>query len=149
MLLHSHGNGGRRRFGAGGARVEAACGFPSVYKVGLPALRAGARKAAGRSEPARVEACFALIAALEDTNLLHRGGMAGLRFALLLDGKDPRNIVRTEKSSFLLHDRVGQILCALQALVAAAALRQRLPDRLIVAGYSVGEVAAWGVAELS
>ena len=81
VLLHSHGSGARRRFGVGGARVEAASGFPSVYKVGLPALRAGARKAEGRSEPARVEACFALIAALEDTNLLHRGGMAGLRFA--------------------------------------------------------------------
>lgn len=64
----------------------------------------------------------------------------------LLDGRDPRNIVRTENSSFLHHDRVGQILCALQALAAVAALRQRLPDRLIVAGYSVGEVAAWGVA---
>ena len=32
-------------------------------------------------QAARVEACFALIAALEDTNLLHRGGLAGLRFA--------------------------------------------------------------------
>ena len=35
----------------------------------------------GDAEAARVEACFALIAALEDTNLLHRGGLAGLRFA--------------------------------------------------------------------
>ena len=64
----------------------------------------------------------------------------------LLHGRDPRNIVRTENSNFLHHDRVGQILCVLQALAAAAALRQRLPDRLIVTGYSVGEVAAWGVA---
>ena len=37
--------------------------------------------ASGDAEAARVEACFALIAQLEDTNLLHRGGLAGLRFA--------------------------------------------------------------------
>jgi hypothetical protein len=30
---------------------------------------------------ARVQACFAMIASLEDTNLLHRGGMSGLRDA--------------------------------------------------------------------
>jgi [acyl-carrier-protein] S-malonyltransferase len=41
---------------------------------------------------------------------------------------------------------VGQVLCALEALAAGAALKKRLPNRLIVAGYSVGEVAAWGVA---
>ncbi|MEI9888865.1 MAG: triphosphoribosyl-dephospho-CoA synthase MdcB [Rhizomicrobium sp.] len=81
VLLHSHGSGARRRFGAGGARQEAAQGFPSVYDVGLPALRNGARKAPKDAEAARVEACFALIAAVEDTNLLHRGGAFGLRFA--------------------------------------------------------------------
>ncbi|MFJ5488730.1 triphosphoribosyl-dephospho-CoA synthase, partial [Hansschlegelia beijingensis] len=35
----------------------------------------------GDPEAARVEACFALIAVLEDTNLLHRGGSEGLHFA--------------------------------------------------------------------
>ena len=66
----------------------------------------------------------------------------------LLGGRDPREIVRTETSETLHHNRVGQMLCALQALAAAAALKDALPDRLIVAGYSVGEVAAWGVAGL-
>jgi triphosphoribosyl-dephospho-CoA synthase len=37
--------------------------------------------APGDTEAARVQACFALIASLEDTNLLHRGGMSGLRYA--------------------------------------------------------------------
>ncbi|WP_428668524.1 triphosphoribosyl-dephospho-CoA synthase MdcB [Reyranella sp.] len=78
---HSHGSKARRRYGAGGARQEAAAGFPCVYEVGLPALRRGARIARGDAEMARVEACFALIAALDDTNLLHRGGRAGLAFA--------------------------------------------------------------------
>ncbi|MBO4227305.1 triphosphoribosyl-dephospho-CoA synthase MdcB [Bradyrhizobium neotropicale] len=80
VLLHSHGMKARRRFGAGGARVEAAKGFPSVYHVGLPALHRGALVAAD-AEAARVETCFALIAAVEDTNLLHRGGLDGLLFA--------------------------------------------------------------------
>lgn len=81
MLLHSHGQVARRRYGAGGARLEAAQGFPSVYQVGLPMLRHGAELAPGDPEAARVQACFALIATLEDTNLLHRGGALGLRFA--------------------------------------------------------------------
>lgn len=79
--LNSHGGKACRRFGAGGARLEAAQGFPSIYEVGLPALRRGARNAPQDPEAARVEACFALIAALEDTNLLHRGGLPALRFA--------------------------------------------------------------------
>jgi triphosphoribosyl-dephospho-CoA synthase len=79
--LHSHGNSARRRFGTGGARMEAARGFPSVYDVGVPALRRGALAAPDDAEAARVEACFALIAAVEDTNLLYRGGLSGLRFA--------------------------------------------------------------------
>ena len=81
VLLHSHGHEVRRRFGAGGARLEAAMGFPGLYRVGLPALRQGRRRAPGDPEAARVEACFALIASIEDTNLLHRGGLPGLRFA--------------------------------------------------------------------
>ncbi|VCD27715.1 triphosphoribosyl-dephospho-CoA synthase [Burkholderia pseudomallei] len=48
----------------------------------MPALRDGARRARGDAEAARVHACFALIAALDDdTNLLHRGGRDGLDFA--------------------------------------------------------------------
>jgi len=78
--LHSHGAGALRRHGAGGARAEAAHGFPNAVQVGLPALRLGHRLAPGDPEAARVQAFFALLAALEDTNLLHRGGSAGLRF---------------------------------------------------------------------
>jgi triphosphoribosyl-dephospho-CoA synthase len=74
-LLRSHGEMARRRYAAGGARCEAARGFPSVYGIGLPALRSA------EGDAARVQACFALIAAVEDTNLLHRGGSDGLRFA--------------------------------------------------------------------
>ena len=80
-LPDSHGERAGRRYGAGGARREAAEGFPSVYEIGLPALREARRLAPGDEEALRVQACFALIAAVEDTNLLHRGGLDGLRFA--------------------------------------------------------------------
>lgn len=80
-LSHSHGEVAGLRYGAGGARQEGAQGFPSVYQVGLPALRDAQCLAPGDHEAARVQACFSLIAALEDTNLLHRGGAEGLRFA--------------------------------------------------------------------
>lgn len=67
-------------------------------------------------------------------------------------GSDPRTLVQSADADILHGNRTGQILCVLQAVAAAAALREgwpdRLPDRLIVAGYSVGEVAAWSVAGL-
>jgi triphosphoribosyl-dephospho-CoA synthase len=80
-LPDSHGEMASHRYGAGGARQEAARGFPSVYEVGLPALRAALRATAGDASAARVQVCFALIAKLEDTNLLYRGGAEGLHYA--------------------------------------------------------------------
>jgi triphosphoribosyl-dephospho-CoA synthase len=79
----SHGETAGHRYGAGGARQEAARGFPSVYEIGLPALTNATRMTAKDDETSRVQACFAIIAVLEDTNLLHRGGTDGLRFAQL------------------------------------------------------------------
>jgi [acyl-carrier-protein] S-malonyltransferase len=66
--------------------------------------------------------------------------------ANLLGGRDPREIVLDYGSESLHHNRVAQILCSLQSLAATAALRESMTDRLVVAGYSVGEVASWGVA---
>ena len=69
-----------RRLGLNGASAEAARGFPVLFETTLPALRAAtARGAAPRQ--ARVDALFHTIAVLDDTNLAHRGGLAGLRFA--------------------------------------------------------------------
>lgn len=63
-------------------------------------------------------------------------------------GKDPRDFVRTETSEVLHRNRASQILCTLQALAAAAVLENALPGRIIIAGYSVGELAAWGIGGL-
>ena len=111
LPLHSHGAQARRRYGSGGARMEAAQGFPNLYQVGLPALRRAALAAPNDDEAQRVEACFALIASVEDTNLLHRGGSGGLRFAqrtarqFILDGgvrtSDWRQRARAVHDSFV------------------------------------------------
>ena len=68
------------------------------------------------------------------------------RAANLLGGRDPRDMVRTDHGEALHTNRVAQILCSLQALSAVTALRDAMPQRRIIAGYSVGEAAAWGVA---
>jgi triphosphoribosyl-dephospho-CoA synthase len=61
---------------ASGAREEAALGLPSVFEVGLPAMRR--TLAAGRSMYlARIDALFALMARVSDTNVYYRGGAHG------------------------------------------------------------------------
>lgn len=62
--------------GAGGAREEGALGLPSVFEIGLPALQA--TLTAGRSmRHARIDALFALMAQIDDSNVVHRGGVVG------------------------------------------------------------------------
>jgi triphosphoribosyl-dephospho-CoA synthase len=76
----SHGQRAARLHGLRGAGDEAAEGFPTLFNVTLPALHEALR--AGLPErSARVEALFATIAVLGDTNLVHRGGIEGLRHA--------------------------------------------------------------------
>lgn len=76
----SHGQFVAQRYGSGGARQEAASGFPAAIEVGLPAYRAALRRT-GNREAAATQALFALMAVLEDTNLLWRGGREGLEWA--------------------------------------------------------------------
>lgn len=75
----SHGLQAARRYGVAGARGEAQKAFPAVFRVALPALRdALARGCDARH--AQVSAFFALLAHVDDTNVLHRGGAEGLTF---------------------------------------------------------------------
>ncbi|QJR11926.1 2-(5''-triphosphoribosyl)-3'-dephosphocoenzyme-A synthase [Usitatibacter rugosus] len=76
----SHGSRVQRRCGTGGAQAEAAAGFPTVFTVALPAFRDARARGAAHPE-AKIEAFFALLACVEDTNLIHRGGPEGLAFA--------------------------------------------------------------------
>ena len=123
--LNSHGSGALRRFGAGGARTEAANGFPHAVRFGLPALHAG-RSLSGNEEAARVHAFFALLAAMEDTNLLHRGGAEGLG--------DAREAAR----DFLLAGGVGRA----DWLAHAVAVHRRFVARRLSPGGSADLLAA-------
>ena len=61
-------------------------------------------------------------------------------------GQDPRRFVREHPPADLFVDRAGQILCCTRALAVWAALGAARPTRAVIAGYSVGEMAAWGCA---
>ena len=76
----SHGVRACRRYGVRGARGEAVAGFPHVIEVGLPAMWAA--RANGADETcARLDALMAIMATLDDTCLLHRGGISALQAA--------------------------------------------------------------------
>ncbi len=66
----------------------------------------------------------------------------------ILDGRDPRQLVHQASDQDLHANRLGQILCCTQTMAAWAVIRDTLPGPLVVAGYSVGELGAWGVAGL-
>jgi triphosphoribosyl-dephospho-CoA synthase len=67
-----------REHGVGGARGQARAGFPQVLAQALPALRAARARGDGEAQ-ARVNALLAVMAALDDTCLLARGGPAALQ----------------------------------------------------------------------
>jgi [acyl-carrier-protein] S-malonyltransferase len=66
--------------------------------------------------------------------------------AAVLLGESVHAWLKRADTAMLRDNRSAQILCTLQQLAAAAALNDALADDCCVAGYSVGEVAAWGVA---
>ena len=69
-----------RRYGLRSASAEAAAGFPVLFETAVPAWRAAhARGMAGRQ--VRLDTLFRILAALDDSNLAHRGGIGGLRHA--------------------------------------------------------------------
>lgn len=76
---NSHGGVVAERYGVGGALQEAACGFPHVFEVGLPALLECHARGCDQNRAA-VQCLFVLMSMLADTNLLYRGGETGLRF---------------------------------------------------------------------
>lgn len=76
----THGARVRHALGLPGAREQAAGGFPTLFETTLPAL-AHARARLGDSEAAMLHALVSTIAVLPDTNLAHRGGVAGLQWA--------------------------------------------------------------------
>jgi triphosphoribosyl-dephospho-CoA synthase len=76
----SHGTRACVRYGVSGARGEAAAGFPHVMRRALPAL-AAARWQGQDEQACRINALLAIMAGLDDTCLLHRGGRLALETA--------------------------------------------------------------------
>ncbi|WP_028101078.1 triphosphoribosyl-dephospho-CoA synthase MdcB [Pseudoduganella violaceinigra] len=72
----SHGLRAAARHAASGAREEGTLGLPSVFEIGLPAMQAALARGA-TIQHARVDAIFALMAHISDTNTYHRGGAEG------------------------------------------------------------------------
>jgi len=73
----SNGARAARRHGLRSAGVEAALGFPALFETAWPALR---NALDGRMPEcaARLDVLFATMAVLDDTNVVHRGGIAAL-----------------------------------------------------------------------
>jgi triphosphoribosyl-dephospho-CoA synthase len=75
----SHGQRAMRQYGVVGAVGEATAGFPHIVRFALPELRRSLAHGSS-GEGARLRALLALIAMLDDTCILHRGGIEGLRW---------------------------------------------------------------------
>jgi triphosphoribosyl-dephospho-CoA synthase len=73
----SHGDRVRDRYPGVGAATEAATGFPAALRVALPVLQA-ARRFGIDEQVAALDALLAVMAVLDDTCLIYRGGAAGL-----------------------------------------------------------------------
>lgn len=116
----SHGADVRRRTGRDGARREAALGFPSVFGIGIPAYRR-ALEVGLDDNAAAIQTLFALMAGVDDTTVLYRGGLEAGAF------------VRRSAAAFLL--RGG---CARQGWLADA---RRLHRDFIKSNLSPGGCA--------
>ena len=77
----------RNKYGVPGARGEAEQGFPHVVNIGLPVLKKGREQGLCETH-VRLDVLIALIASLDDTCILHRGGATAL-----LDAKQKAKMI--------------------------------------------------------
>lgn len=73
----SHGLQVRARYAVAGAREQAANGLPAVFELALPRLQTGLQQGQAWQEAA-LEALFALMAQVHDSNVLYRAGWRGM-----------------------------------------------------------------------
>ncbi len=121
----SHGRWVAQQYGIRGARWQAAQGFPVLVQQGLPAYRQALRDT-GTPRRAALAAFFAIMAKLDDSNLVWRGGLLGLRFA------------QAQATAFLARGGVLQEDWETQALV----IHQQMVARCLSPGGSADLLAA-------
>ena len=78
--IQTHGQQSHCQYGVRGARGEAEGGFRHIVEIGLPMLKKS-RLQGLAEEYTRLNALVAIIAELNDTCLLHRGGLTALTVA--------------------------------------------------------------------
>ncbi|GAB3051837.1 triphosphoribosyl-dephospho-CoA synthase [Virgibacillus ainsalahensis] len=82
----------QKQFNVSGARGEATNGFPHIINIGLPMLQI-ARKKGFSKTTAQLYTLLAIVAELDDTCILHRGGYS----ALINVKKRARKIIEHDK----------------------------------------------------
>lgn len=130
-------------YGVGGARGQAMAGFPHVVELALPCLRA-ARLRGADEDHARLDALLAVIAQLDDTCILSRGGMRALR---TIQG-DARAVLRaadfSERESALRHLEQRALALGVSPGGAADLLAATLfLDSLASPANQEGKACAW------
>jgi triphosphoribosyl-dephospho-CoA synthase len=68
------------RHGLRSASQEAALAFPVLFETAIPALTSALARGL-TPQQARLDTLFHIMAVLDDSNLAHRGGLTGLRYA--------------------------------------------------------------------
>ncbi|MDR1449161.1 MAG: triphosphoribosyl-dephospho-CoA synthase [Propionibacteriaceae bacterium] len=130
----SHGQQAWREYGLPGARGEAAGGFATVRRHGLPAWQ-GALERGWDSEDALLAALIALMAHNGDTNLVARGGLAALR--------------RVQTWAAALEAQLAEITPAALWDAAAAANRWFSSDRLSPGGSADLLAVTWFLGKVA
>lgn len=74
LLGQTHGSAAKTRYGIGGVKQEAAAGFPAVKNIGLPTLRRAREEGLDFNDQC-VTVLLHLIASVQDTNMVARGGL--------------------------------------------------------------------------
>lgn len=97
---NSNGSKAQSLYGIPGAKMEAANGFPAIFEIALPIFQKTIKQRDFTC--ARIDALFALMAYVEDTNVYHRGGKMGADF-VKQSAKSFREKGGTEQSDFALH----------------------------------------------
>jgi len=130
-------------YGVGGARGQAMAGFPHVVGIALPRLRSARLRGADEGH-ARLDALLAVIAQLDDTCVLSRGGMRALHAmqsgaCAVLQANDP-----AQRESLLRQLELQALMLGVSPGGAADLLAATLfLDSLATPANQEGKACAW------